>query len=347
MPRARIDDVARMAGVSKTTVSFAFNQPDAVKQETRERVLRAATDLGYRPSPIARRLTARRTGQLGLVIPQRVHEVFVNPFISELVSGIGEACDDEGMSLVIVPPRQGSLARAVNDALVDGLILLGLNPGHPDLTEVRRTGLPVVALDVEGWDDVDIVSIDDTGGAQQAAAHLYGLGHRHIAVLLIGPYADTPGSARRGISARRLAGIRAGFRLAPDQDAGEESSLQISTAAVSPQGGRAAFTHLQTAGLPTAVMTMSDITAIGLMSAATAAGLRIPADMSVTGFDDVPAAAWTTPGLTTVRQPIREKGRAAAQRLIEVLGAGDGSQPTTLRLGTELVIRGSTGSPPS
>lgn len=347
MPRVRIDDVAREAGVSKTTVSFAFNQPGNVKVETRERILRVAAGLGYRPSPLARRLMARRTGQIGLVIPQRIHEVFVNPFMSELVSGIGEACDEEGLSLVIVPPRGGSLAKAVNDALVDGLILLGLNPGHPDLADVRRTGLPVVALDVEGWDDVDVVSIDDASGAREAAAHLYALGHRRPAVLLIAPYVDTPGTARRGISGRRLAGIRAGFGLDAEQDENEEVALRLGAAAVSEQGGRDAFRALWAFGLPTSVMAMSDITAIGVMAAAADAGMRIPDDLSVTGFDDVPAAGWTTPGLTTVQQPIRSKGREAAKRLVAGIGAGDGARPSALRLPTRLIIRGSTAPPRS
>ena len=119
MARARIGDVALKAGVSKTAVSFAFNQPEHLNASTRARILAAAEELGYRPSPIARRLAARRTDQIGLVVPQSTHDIFANPFMPELLRGIGDACDAEGIAVVIVPPTGGSLARSVASALVD------------------------------------------------------------------------------------------------------------------------------------------------------------------------------------------------------------------------------------
>ena len=125
--------MARRAGVSKTSVSFAFNQPENLNPATRDRILAVASELGYRPSPIARRLARRRTDQIGLVVPQSTHDIFANPFLPELVRGIGDVCDAEGIAVVIVPPVGGSIARAVDAALVDGLILLGLAPQHPDL----------------------------------------------------------------------------------------------------------------------------------------------------------------------------------------------------------------------
>src|SRR3989337_1779706 len=102
--RSRIDDVARRAGVSKTAVSFAFNQPEHLNTATRDRILAAADELGYRPSPIARRLTARRTQQIGLVVPQTTHDIFANPFMPELIRGIGDVCDAQGIAVVLVAP---------------------------------------------------------------------------------------------------------------------------------------------------------------------------------------------------------------------------------------------------
>jgi alanine racemase len=330
--------VAQRAGVSKTAVSFAFNQPEHLNADTRARILAAAEELGYRPSPIARRLASRHTKQIGLVVPQASHDIFANPFLPELMRGIGDVCDQQGIAVVVVPPVHGSLAMAVKEALVDGLILLGLSDDHPELEQLQRSGLPVVAMDVDSWGDAPIIAIDDVGGAQAAAEHLRELGHRDVAVVLIAQHPDTPGDEQQGISARRLAGIRRGLGL---EDDGKGFNLRVLSAPVSEEGGRAAFEALAEDGMPTAVMTMSDVTAIGVLNAALDAGLRLPEQLSIVGFDDIPAASWVSPRLTTVHQPIREKGRLAASRLIDAIGSGAG-RPTRELLPTRLVVRGST-----
>lgn len=346
MARPRIEHVAERAGVSKTAVSFAFNQPEHLNEATRDRILLIAEELGYRPSPIARRLARQRTDQIGLVVPQSTHDIFANPFLPELVRGIGDVCDGEGIAVVIVPPVRGSIARSVEGALVDGLILLGLPSDHPELLKVQRGGLPVVALDVEAFGNAVVIAVDDTAGAEQAARHLAELGHRDVAVVLIAAHVDSPVDEHSGMSARRLAGIRAGFGLAPDQDSDGQTTLRVLSTSVSEEGGRAAFEALAADGrLPTAVMAMSDVTAIGLIVAATDAGLRLPDELSVTGFDDIPAAGWIQPRLTTVHQPIREKGRLAATRLIEAIRDTSDRRTGTQILPTRLVVRGSTAPP--
>ena len=348
MARSRIEDVARRAGVSKTSVSFAFNQPENLNAATLERILAAANELGYRPSPIARRLARRRTDQIGLVVPQSTHDIFANPFLPELVRGIGDVCDAEGIAVVIVPPVKGSIERAVDAALVDGLILLGLVPNHPQLAQVRQTGTPLVGLDTEEFEGVDVIRIDDENGSCLAAEHLRALGHRDVAVVLIAEHPDSPVDEHHGISARRLAGSRRGFGLDPDSDAAPDGSirLRILSTTVSIEGGRAVLDAiLSDPSPPTAVMTMSDITAIGIMGAALDAGLEVPGDLSIVGFDDIPAASWTTPRLTTVHQPIREKGRRAAHRLISAIRAGSEHRPVVEVLPTRLVVRGSSAAP--
>ena len=348
MARPRIDDVARLAGVSKTSVSFAFNQPENLNVATRERILAAASELGYRPSPIARGLARQRTDQIGLVVPQSTHDIFANPFLPELVRGIGDVCDAEGIAVVIVPPVGGSIARAADAALVDGLILLGLAPDHPDLADVRSSGTPLVGLDIEDFDGFDVIGIDDEEGARQAAEHLRALGHRDVAAVLIAEHPDSPVDEQHGISARRLAGIRRGLGLEPGNDGsnGDGMRLRVLSTPVSEEGGRAAIQALIADGDgPTAVMTMSDVTAIGILTGALDAGLRVPEDLSIVGFDDIPAASWTTPRLTTVHQPIREKGRRAAHRLISAIRSGAEHRPVTEILPTRLVVRGSSAAP--
>jgi DNA-binding LacI/PurR family transcriptional regulator len=346
--RSRIDDVARRAGVSKTAVSFAFNQPEHLNAATRDRILAIADELGYRPSPIARRLARRRTDQIGLVVPQSTHDIFANPFLPELVRGIGDVCDAEGIAVVIVPPVGGSIARAVDAALVDGLILLGIVPDHPDLAEVRRSGTPLVGLDMEGDPGFDVIGIDDEAAARDAATHLLGLGHRDVAIVLIAEHPDSPIDEQHGMSARRLRGARRGFGLDGRRRTGSAPPirLRVLSTTVSEDGGRAAFQELLSDGeLPTAVMTMSDVTAIGVMGAAADAGVTIPGDLSIVGFDDIPAASWTTPRLTTIHQPIREKGRRAAHRLISAIRSGSDHRAEVELLPTRLVVRESSSTP--
>ena len=344
MARPRIGDVAERAGVSKTAVSFAFNRPERLNEATMARILAVAEELGYRPSPIARRLTARRTNQIGLVVPQSTHDIFANPFLPELIRGIGDICDAQGIAVVVVPPVRGSIATAIEGALVDGLILLGLEADHPQLRIVRRGGIPVVALDVGSWDGAPVIATDDAGGARAAAEHLASLGHTDVGIVLIAGHPDSAVDETAGISARRMSGIRAGFRL--DDDGNGPVRLRIVSAPVSEEGGRAAFAALAEDGLPTAVIAMSDVVAIGVMNAASDAGMRLPDELSVVGFDDIPAAAWTTPRLTTVHQPIRDKGRRAAEELITRIRARRPIDHRTDVLPTRLVVRGSTAPAP-
>ena len=338
--RPRIGDVAERAGVSKTSVSFAFNRPERLNEATIERILAVAEELGYRPSPIARRLTARRTNQIGLVVPQSTHDIFANPFLPELIRGIGDVCDAQGIAVVVVPPVRGSIATAIEGALVDGLILLGLEDSHPQLQLVRRGGIPVVALDVAAWEGASVIASDDVGGARAAAEHLAALGHTDVGVVLFAGHPDSAVDETAGMSARRMAGIRAGFGV--DDGGNGTVRLRIVSAPVSEEGGRAAFAALADDGLPTAVVAMSDVVAIGILNAAGDAGLDLPADLSVVGFDDIPAASWTTPQLTTVHQPIRDKGHLAAEQLIARIRARRPQDPRTEVLPTRLVVRGST-----
>ena len=346
MARPRIDDVARVAGVSKTAVSFAFNQPENLNEGTRDRILAVATELGYRPSPIARRLASRRTDQIGVVVPQATHEILANPFLAELLRGLGDECDDAGVSIVIVPPVGGSIGRSIAGALVDGLVLLGLSRNHPELEEMRGSLLPAVALDVESWDGLDVIRIDDEAGARAVGEHLRSLGHRDIAVVLIAEDPESRLLGDAGISSRRLAGLRAGLGLAQDgSDGNGQIHLRIIASAVSIEGGRAAFELLAEEGLPTAIATVSDVAAIGIMLAAADAGVEVPETLSIVGYDDIPQSTWTTPRLTTVHQPIREKGRLAARLLIDRIRSEGAHRPLSELLATRLVVRGTTAPP--
>jgi alanine racemase len=324
------------AGVSKTAVSFAFNNPERLGQATLERVLGVAHDLGYTPHPAARALSMRRSGTIGILIPQRLSAVFANPFVSELIQGLGELCEEHDLTLLLVPPLDGSLEGAIRQASVDGFISLGLSRHDRALEVLDAIGIPTVLVDSEDSADHPVVNVDDRGGAEAAARHLLELGHREFAVIVLpltrAQVGNTP------TAARRMAGYRAAIRDA------EAPAPQSVMAGISIAAGARAFESLPKGRRrPTAVLAMSDMTAIGVMSAAQAAGLRVPDDLSVVGFDDIPVAAWTNPPLTTVRQPTVEKGRLAARLLIQRMKGRSVDSPAPLS--TTLVLRNSTSHP--
>ena len=336
MTRVTIAEVASAAGVSKTAVSFAFNNPEKLGQATLERVLSVAEELGYTPHPAARALSLRRSGTIGVLIPQRLETVFANQFVSELFQGIGELVEEHDLTLLLVPPLDGSLEGAIRQASVDGFISLGLSPDDHALETLDRIGIPAVLIDSEGSPAHPAVNVDDVGGARAAAAHLLKLGHRDLAIILLPPTRSQAGPTPT--AARRLAGYMAAI------DAAHAPAPFTITAAATMQAGARAFDSLPKGRRrPTAILAMSDMAAIGAMGAASAAGLRVPDDISVVGYDDLPMAAWTSPGLTTVHQPIVEKGRLAARLLIQRLQGKTVESPSPLA--TRLVVRGSTSKP--
>ncbi|HEY1455091.1 MAG TPA: LacI family DNA-binding transcriptional regulator [Candidatus Dormibacteraeota bacterium] len=336
MSRVTIADVASAAGVSKTAVSFAFNNPDKLGQATLERVLGVAHDLGYAPHPAARALSMRRSGTIGLLVPQPLSMVFANPFLSELIQGLGELCEQHDLTLLLVPPLDGSLEDAVRQAPVDGFISLGLTPDDRALAILDRLGIPTVIVDSEGSPKHPVVNVDDRGGAEAAAGHLLELGHRRLAIIVLPPTRGHSGTT--ATAARRMAGY-----LAAIEKAGAPPPQTV-TAEVSTAAGAGAFQAMANGRQPpTGVLAMSDMAAIGVMSAALAAGLSVPGDLSVVGYDDIPMAAWTNPALTTVHQPIVEKGRHAARLLIRRMKGEKVESPSPLS--TRLIVRGSTSAP--
>jgi alanine racemase len=341
--------VAREAGVSKTAVSFAFNNPDRLSTETASRIREIAVSLGYRPHPVARMLTQRQTMTLGVLTPQALAVIFSNPFFPLFSEGVAHVAEELGYGLHFISPLRGSLATALSRATVDGVVAVGLSAEHPEVEQIRGAGLPMVLVDSVDLPEHSSVVVDDESGARSAAEHLLELGHRDILVVAVeGPQdgAAEPvaaGSGSEGVTGRRLGGYRAAFaaaglELAPEAVVAGRASID---------GGASAFHRAWAQGLrPTAVLAMSDAMAIGAMSAARELGLRVPDDLSVVGFDDVDLAAHVDPPLTTVHQPIRQKGSDAVRLLLAEVERRDGGRHEHLRLETRLIVRGSTGPAP-
>jgi DNA-binding LacI/PurR family transcriptional regulator len=335
--RTTIADVARVAGVSRTLVSFAFNNPSQVGSDTAERIFATARELGYSPSPIARALLSRRTGVIGVLVPFSISASFANPFIASFLQGVGIVCDEHSLSALVVSPMEGSLEEAIRRAPVDGYIVLGLDEQHAEVAPLRQRGVPIVVVDGEA-SSVSSVNVDDEGGACLAASYLLDKGHRDI--LIVTFQTPTPvhnDNVYYGVGGRRLAGYERAFNshgLALQRE-------RLVQALTSIEGGAAAFRAAWTEGArPTAVLAVSDAMAIGVIKEALALGLRVPQELEVIGFDDVPLAALVQPALSTVHQPVIEKGKVAAQLLVVALKGNN--PPEAVCLPTRLVLRQST-----
>ncbi|SFO02165.1 transcriptional regulator, LacI family [Geodermatophilus obscurus] len=352
MPRRpTLRDLAAAAGVSRSTASNAYNRPDQLSAESRERVLATAARIGYPgPSPAGSALRRGRAGALGVLLGDRLGYAFSDPAAAVFLDGLSEAVEDEGYALLVLPGARtggGPAPEAVRTAVVDAVVAYSLADDDPAIAVVRDRGLPLVTVDQPALPGVAGVRVDDEAGARAVAEHVLGLGHRRPAVVAFELTADGregPAGAERQRAATftvtrdRLAGYRAAVEAAglnwadvPVHECPHNAFLE----------GVRAIAELLPLG-PTAVLAMSDELALGVVRGAADAGLTVPGDLTVTGFDDTTAAARA--GLTTVRQPLRDKGVRVGEQLLALL-AGETPSPQTLP--TELVVRSSGAPPPA
>jgi DNA-binding LacI/PurR family transcriptional regulator len=339
--RPTIGNVAELAGVSKTSVSFAFNAPERLRPETLMRIRRAAASLGYRPRAVSRTLAKRRQGSIAILAPHALGTMFANPNFGEFAAGALTAAEIAGYSVHFVSPLHGPLALAVDRVNAAGVIAIGLRADGPEIDEIRRSAVPVVMVDSSPSIDEPSVAVDDEAGARAAGDHLLGLGHLAFLVISLGPYPSTSGDPW-SVRARRMAGYSSA--LAAEGIVLSEAEVEFAPASV--EGGADAFLRAWAAGVrPTAVLAMSDAMAIGVLSAARQLGIRVPHDLSIVGFDDIELAPYTDPPLTTVRQPTRLKGEEAVRLLLEGPLRREDRRGGHRVLETRLVIRASTTTP--
>jgi LacI family transcriptional regulator len=334
MPRITMHDVARRAGVSQPLVSLVIGGSTSVRvaDATRERILRAAEELGYRPNVIARALVQSRSYSLGIIIPD-----LYNPFFVDVVSGVDRVATEEGYAVLLCSGGEASVARHV-DALrarqIDGIIIDAV--GAASLGAIALGDVNMVLIDEPS--DVHLsVTSDALDAGRLAGQHMLALGHTEIG--LIGPASDFWAFRMRErgfVQALRAAELR----VASDH-------LRRSPATVN--GGYTAMRGLLASRTrPTAVFCTNDLIALGAMKACIEAGVDVPSDMSICGCDDIETARLVTPELTTVHVRAREMGARAARTLIRLVESGGPPAPSTVAsrpLGVRLVVRGSTASP--
>jgi len=360
-PRQRLTlrDLATSLGVSKTTVSNAFSRPDQLSPELRARVLEAARVAGYAgPDAVGRMLRTRRAGAVGLILPESLPFAMSDPVVSELIRGIADACEERRLGLLIVPGGlHAADTRMITDVAVDGFVAYSLPRGANSIEAALGRGIPIVVVDQPRLPGVTTVAVDDAGGAREVARHLVALGHRRFGIVSLPWHPDGytgPGDpARVATSAFDVTAARfAGYADALGEGGIAIGEVPFFECAHSDEAlGAAAADHLfAQADRPTAVLAMTDRLAMGVMAAARATGLAVPRDVSVTGFDDIAAAAHARPALTTVHQELRLKGYAAARLLLDAPAtatATDGTPAEDQDLGLpfELVVRRSTAAP--
>src|SRR5262245_19494599 len=334
--RATIRDVARRAGVSVATVSRVVNDRPDVSQETRDAVMEVVRALSFSTNRSARALSKGRTGLVGFTIPY-----VLGDYYSLILSGATEALHEQEMRAVLCPTRhehdrEAALVERLMRGTTDGGILVMPSESPGELGDLDAQGFPFVVIDAPMPlpEQIPVVSATHSRGARAATDHLLRLGHRRIAIVTGRDGWVATEERRTGYQAALAA---AGVLAAPELV--QSGNFEI------PSGYEAARKLLALSEPPTAIFACNDNMAVGVLRAAAEAGLRVPDDLSVVGFDDSELGRVTTPTLTTVRQPLEEMGRMAVSLLTRLI---DGQRVETLRveLGTRLVLRQSTAPAP-
>jgi DNA-binding LacI/PurR family transcriptional regulator len=350
MARMTVKTLAAALGVSPATVSNAYNRPDQLSPQLRERILATAEELGY-PGPDAAGRTLRmgRADAVGVLLSERLSYAFSDPFAIEFLTGLSEVVEEHGISIVLMPlSRHGSASSgtdsdqsdvtAVRHAAIDALTILSLPADHPAAMLARARGIRLVTTSASNDPDSSWVAIDDFGAGVMVGEHLANLGHRDIAVLV--ETNQPAGSPGRRLDVAELTFLDYAARISGLRKAMPGQVVIVSGGHNSIESGASATGWLiDRDELPTAVVGLSDVLALGALQALASRGLATPGDVSVCGFDDIAAAKAVD--LTTVHQPIRDKGQHVGRLLID-----PESRPRQVLLPIRLVPRATTGPAP-
>jgi len=331
-----IDQVAELAYVSRSVVSRVLNDHPNVSDEARERVLEVIEEHNYRPNSMARSLATDRSYELSILTPRRGEESLANGYWPLLYSGIFEQCLERGyfVSLSMVSPQmQDKIRDRAGDQRFDGFIFI-----TREVTEIvedtfQDRSLPMVLIgDDPAWEDLLSIDIDNVEGGYKAGAHLCSLGYDDIGVLMGNPHLKETEDRREG------------FAAALDDSGRTVAEEHIATGDFSQESGYDAITRwIERDTVPDALFCMSDTMAMGALLALHEAGLRVPDDVALVGFDGLPSSRYTVPPLTTVRQPVYEKGQVAVDILVDKIEDTNTSTDYE-ELAPELVVRQSCGA---
>ncbi|MCJ7626448.1 MAG: LacI family transcriptional regulator [Anaerolineaceae bacterium] len=335
MTNLTLQEIANQAGVSLSTVSRVINNHPNVSDKVRNRVLKIIEETGYQPNAAARSLASQRSRVIGLVIPRSVHTFFTDPYFSRLTQGVAQACNlrDYTLSLFLfhtLDDDRKLFPRVSGKGFLDGVILQA-TPGDTFVQQLSQGNIPFIVIGrphlTEG---VSYLDVDNINGAYTAVAHLIHLGHRRIATIT-GPLSTSVGKDREQ-----------GYHKAMSDRGFSVNGELIVESDFTENGGYNAAKHLLRQK-PDAIFVASDTLTLGAMRALREAGLSIPRDIAIVGYDDLPPARYTNPPLTTIRQPILRFGIKAVETLLDIIKNGN-TPNRRIIFETELVIRASCGS---
>ena len=339
MARVTVRTLAEALGISVSTVSNAYNRPDQLSPALRARILGKAEELGYAgPDAAARALRSGRAEAVGVVLTEQLSYAFSDPYAIGFLTGLCEVVEQRHISIVLMPlwlDGDELDVTAVRHAKIDALTTFGLSDTHPAVMVAKARGIRLVLSDASSDPDSRWIAIDDVGGGRLLGSHVASLGHQNVAVVV-----DTTrpaGSVAAELADSEIAFVDYASRIRGLRETVPGRMRVVSAGHNATASGRTAGSWLLTQpDRPTAIVALSDVLALGVLEAAAELGVDVPHDVSVWGFDDIPAAQ--AAGLTTVRQPIRERGRKVGELLIN-----PDSPDRQVLLPIELVIRSSTG----
>ncbi len=332
----RLEDIAKLAGVSRSTVSRVVNDDPNVRESVRKRVLEVIQDTGYHPNAAARSLASQRSLTLGLVLPHSVHLFFTDPYFPRLTQGIAQACNHYNYTLALFllatkEDEEKLYPRISRKGLLDGILVQTGQIGDQLIERLGSSNIPlVIAGRPPQVEELSYIDVDNVNGAYNAVSHLVQMGYKRTATIT-GPNNTTVGIDRKE-----------GYVKALLQRGRSVDETLIAEADFTESGGYYAMRKLLNSH-PDAVFAASDIMAIGAMRAVREAGLCIPADIAFVGFDDLPLPIPADPPLTTIRQPVFQFGFKAIEILIDLIENGV-QPPRRIIMDTELIIRQSCGA---
>jgi DNA-binding LacI/PurR family transcriptional regulator len=329
-------DVAKLARVSRTTVSFILNNVPGVSfsEATRKRVLDAAKKLNYSPNIVGRKLVSGKSYTIGLVLCQSQAQIFTDAFLPQVILGVEQAALQQGFHVLLKPVDPNDTegyARLITENHVDGILLSGPLQNDRALMQLHQQRVPILLMGQLPGTDVPFVDVNAVVGAELAVNHLIGLGHQRIGIITNAPLNYTSAQQRRDGYLKALR--KANFSI---------DKALIKEGNYTPASGYEAMKSLlQMTPRLTAVFVASDVVALGAMLAIKEAGLHIPNDIALVGFDDIPLAEYYDPPLTTIRLPAFGLGWAGGDRLIRLI-QGEGLDRETILLNSELIVRKSS-----
>lgn len=329
-----LEDIARLSEVSRSTVSRVINSDINVKDETRQKVLKVIQSVNFQPNLAARGLATGRTNVIGVVIPARVSVIFTDPYFPLFIQGVSSACNNRSYSVMLwlAEPEyeRRMISRILHNGLVDGVIVAKTLMNDPIVDSLFESKMPFILIGRHPSMDVNFLDVDNLQAGRKATLHLLRLGYKRVATIT-GAQDQIVGYDRYQGYLKALQDYERTFRpeLVVEGDFTEEGGY-IAMARMIPQK-------------PDAVFVASDMMANGAMRAIHEANLRIPDDVAVVGFDDIPTSARTNPALTTVRQPVLQMGSKAVEALITII-ENDLKSTQKIILDTELVVRESCGA---